>query len=260
VDGEQVTRPPAPPHVYLSTDYVILQVRFAERSAEAGRLPLSEALLRYTNFYRRMGLGVPGDQPTPAVWRDMVLGIEALPHGQRCERIYATLTKLGDGTAVTLPGRIQFGCFACEPPDAEGAVRLHFGNRVANAAVGPLHSSRMAERRKELLAMFAWLAHEYPNARRVDGGSWLYNLEAYRRLFPPAFAASRDPRNGPPYLHGMSTWGQFIDFRGAVRPAVRDQFLAALPRIDMAAPHRVFPYQVLFTSAPFAAFREEYGV
>lgn len=247
-------------HTYLSPEYVDLQVRFAERVAEVSGLPLEETLLRYTNLHRRMGLGVPGRAEPAAVWMDMVGGIAALSHDARVTRLHTTAERLGDGGAVLLPGRIQFGCFACEPPDAEGMARIHFGNRTENTEVGPLHSSRVAQRRKELTTMFGWLAREYPNAKRVDGGSWLYNIEAYRRLFPPDFAASRDTRNGPEYLHGMSSWGQFIDFRARIRTDVRDRFLAALPDLDMAAPHRVFPYQVLFTTAPFAAFRREYGV
>ncbi len=251
---------PVAPHTYLSPEYVDLQVRFAERVAEVSCLPLEETLLRYTNLHRRMGLGVPGHGEPASVWTDMIDGVVALSHEARVDRIHAAAERLGDGGAILLPGRVQFGCFGCEPPDAHGMIRIHFGNRTANADVGPLHSSRIAERRKELTTMFGWLAREYPNAKRVDGGSWLYNIEAYRRLFPPHFAASRDPRNGPEYLHGLSSWGQFIDFRARIRTDVRDRFLAALPDIDMAAPHRVFPYQVLFTTAPVAAFRREYGV
>lgn len=245
---------------YLSVDYVDLQLRFAERVTEVAGLPLAESLLRYTNLHRRMGLGVPGPAQPADVWRRMTDGIEALARPNRIDRIHSIASALGDGAAVLLPGRIPFGCFACEPPNAEGMVRIHFGNRSHNGDTGPLHSSRMGERRDELRAMFAWLARAHPEARRVDGGSWLYNLEAYRRLFPPEFAASRDPRNGPPYLHGMSSWGQFIDFRANIRREVRDAFLEALPALDMKSPHRVFPYQVLFTTAPFGAFLREYGI
>ena len=260
MDADPLTSPTPSPPAYLSPEYVDLQVRFAECVAEAAGLPLHDTFLRYTNFHRRLGLGVPGQAALPEQWRVLTDGIASLSHDARVERLFAALASAGDGSAVLLPGRIQFGCFACEPPNDEGMVRIHFGNRVQNTDVGPLHSSRVAERGAELREMFGWLAREYPAASRVDGVSWLYNLEAYRRLFPPEFAASRDPRNGPPSLHGMSTWGQFIDFRAHIRPEVRDAFLAALPELDMTAPHRVFPYQVLFTSAPFEAFRRAYGV
>lgn len=258
--AETVSGPSTPPPAYLSPEYVDVQVRFATRVAEVSGLPLADTLLRYTNFFRRMGFGVPSQDAPPDDWRALVMGMDARSHEERVKLVHDALFARGDGASVTLPGRIQFGCFACEPPNAEGMIRIHFGNRVENTDVGPLHSSRIAERRKELTTMFGWLAREYRGARRVDGGSWLYNIEAYRRLFPPQFSASRALRGGPPYLHGLSTWGQFVDFRARIRPDVRDQFIAALPSLDMAAPHRVFPYQVLFTTAPFEAFRREYGV
>ncbi len=248
------------PQPSLSRDYVDLQVRFAERVAVVADIPLPEALLRYTNFHRRMGLGVPGQGPPSEEWLAMVDRIDLRTHEQRVDHMHAALETKGDASLVLLPGRKGFGCVACEPPNADGMVRIHFGNRAPIADVGPLHVSRMGERRSELAEMVSWLAREHPSTRRIDGGSWLYNLEAYRRLFPPEFVASRDPRNGPPYLHGLSSWGQFIDHRGQVRPAARHRFLAALPALDMTAPHRVFPYQVLFTTAPFEAFLRTYGV
>jgi hypothetical protein len=207
-----------------------------------------------------MGLGVAGPGERASVWRNLMAGFEALPRQRQLDRLVDALDRAGDGSRVLLPGRFGFGCFACEAPNAEGMVRIHFGNREDRDDVGPLHHTRIPARRAELTEMFGWLAREHPGAKRVDGGSWLYNLEAYRRLFPPEFGASRDPRNGPPYLHGMSTWGQFVDFRGRIRPQVRDAFFANLSALDIATPHRVFPYQVLFTTAPFDAFRAEYGV
>ena len=245
---------------YVSRDYIDVQLRFAGRVAEVSGKPLADAVLYYTNFHRRMGLGVAGPGERAPAWRKLMAGFDALSHEARLSRLVDTLGAAGDGSAILLPGRYGFGCFACEAPNADGMVRIHFGNREGRQDVGPLHHTRIAVRRAELAGMFGWLAREHPAARRVDGGSWLYNLEAYRRLFPAEFGASRDPRNGPPYLHGMSTWGQFIDFRGRIRVDVRDAFLASLPALDMAAPHRVFPYQVQFTTAPFEAFRREYGV
>jgi len=245
---------------YVSPDYVDVQLRFAERVAEVSGKPLAEAVLHFTNFHRRLGLGVAAPGKRAPVWNELMAGFDALSHEARLKRVIETLSPAGDGSAMLLPGRFGFGCFACEAPNAEGMVRIHFGNREGREDVGPLHHTRIAARRAELTEMFGWLAREHPGARRVDGGSWLYNLEAYRRLFPAEFGASRDPRNVPPYLHGMSSWGQFIDFRGRIRKDVRDAFIANLPTLDMSAPHRVFPYQVLFTTAPFEAFRRGYGV
>lgn len=241
-------------------DYMAIQLRFAEEVAKRCGKPLAEAVLFYTNIYRRLGLGVAGTGPTPELWREFTDGFEQLTFNQRVDRAVAFLAPRIDGSAVLLPGRTGFGCFACEAPDADGMVRIHFGNRESGLDVGPLHSTRYDARRAELTEMFRHVSLTHPSTKGVIGGSWLYNLEAYRRLFPRDFADSRNRRNGPASLHGLSSWGQFIDFRGRVRPVVRDALIANLPDLDPEKPWLVFPYQVLFTQAPFAAFRAEYGV
>ena len=159
------------------------------------------------------------------------------------------------------PDRFPFGPhFACEAPDEDGAVRIHFRNRVNTDDVGPLHASNIARRRAELAEMFGFAAKHWPEARTVNGASWLYNTEGYLRLFPRAFAESRTPLAGPRSIHGLSTWGQFLDFRGYVKPQIVETFSQNLKSLDPAQPWLVFPYPVLKTTAPFDAFRREYGV
>ena len=70
VDADPLTSPAPTSPDYLSPEYVDLQVRFAERVAEAAALPLDDALLRYTNFHRRLGLGVPDQAALPEQWRE----------------------------------------------------------------------------------------------------------------------------------------------------------------------------------------------
>ncbi len=92
------------------------------------------------------------------------------------------------------------------------------------------------------------------------GGSWLYNTEAYCSLFPAEYAASRTPLLGPRPIHGLSTWGQFLDFRGALKPAVADTFCRNLATLDVNRPWLSFPFQVLSTIAPFEAFKRKYSL
>lgn len=248
-------------HPYLSRDYIDLQVRFAEAMAEKSGLPFADALLSNTNVHRRIGLGVPDPTaPRPELWLELTADIDPLTHDQRVDRIHACLSARPNGALVVLAGRFDFGCFACEAPNASGAVRIHFGNREQGYEVGPIHHSRLPARRAELAEMFGWLARAHPGATSVDGGSWLYNLEAYRRLYPASFTSSRKPRAPGGPVHGMSSWGQFITSKGDVRPDVRDAFLAAVPTLDVNDPQAVFPYQVLITHGPIADFQRLYGV
>ena len=67
-------------------------------------------------------------------------------------------------------------------------VRLHFYNRDP---LGPLSRARSGERRRELADMFAYIKKRFPHVTQVEGRSWLYGTEAYRRFFPEEYVRSR---------------------------------------------------------------------
>jgi hypothetical protein len=161
---------------------------------------------------------------------------------------------------VLAEDQTAFGCFACARPTDDGAVRIHFTNRTGGGEVGPLSAARTAERLSELRAMFAFVRETCPSARSVLGGSWLYNLEAYRRLFPPDYGGSASLPPGPVRLTGSSTWGQVLDHQGGVKPSVRHHLLERLDTLDPDAPWRAFPVQALRASAPIEIFFAHYGV
>jgi hypothetical protein len=87
----------------------------------------------------------------------------------------------------------------------------------------------------------------------VRGGSWLYNLEAYRRLFPEEYAASVFLPDRV-RLDGTSSWGQLLNFRGFVKPDVRQALLDNMSRLDVAAPWKVFPMRALGAQSAIEPF------
>jgi hypothetical protein len=93
----------------------------------------------------------------------------------------------------------------------------------------------------------------------VAGASWLYNIEAYRRLFPPPYLATA--RVVGDRFQRMPLWGQFLDHRGDLKPAIVREFrerLAHLQTIDGLG--RCFPFQVRALEAPVRAFYDFHGV
>ncbi|HEX4197281.1 MAG TPA: hypothetical protein VHZ26_07550 [Caulobacteraceae bacterium] len=226
--------------------------------AARAAIPLAEALARYTNLQRRFGLGDIDAGPPPAQWVGFVGELESLDTPER----RLAWTKAFFVTApedVPPADRTAFGCFSFDPPTAAGVVRIHFGNRDSTGGVGPLDQARRPRRLAELTEMFAAIRQAWPEANTVQGGSWLYNLAAYRRLFPAAYGDSRAP---PEFarLRGTSSWGQFLDHREAIKPDLRAAFLRNIETIDIAAPWRAFPLPVLRTSAPMELFYDFYGV
>ncbi|WP_337189048.1 hypothetical protein [Phenylobacterium sp.] len=238
--------------------YFEAQLRLAGHMAGLTGVSLGEAAWRYTNFHRRFGYGSPDEAtragPAGNPWRAYATALEAADGLAAQVRATQDAFMNGQDERLPLPGQDGFGCFACEAPRPDGAVRIHFFNADTDGAGGPLAAGKAPRRRAELARMTAHVRREHPQARTIRGKSWLYNLEAYRRLFPADYVASRTPAKGPLHLTGTSSWGQLIDSREAIRPELRDAFVANLSRLDPDAPWRAFPLRVLSVEAPIESF------
>jgi len=227
-------------------------------SAKAG-IPLGDAITFHTNFHRLFAYGNLGKMKPDPEFVALVRDVVSLAPEGRLDRLIAAYAKRAADPWP--PERFPFGNhFACEAPTDAGIVRIHFRNRFNSDAHGPLHASNIAQRRADLTAMVSFIAERWPDAKAINGASWLYNMEAYRRLFPADYGASRTVMVGPRPTHGLSTWGQFLDFRGRAKPDVVERFVRGLDALDVEQPWLSFPYQVLMTTAPLASFRREYGV
>jgi hypothetical protein len=239
-------------------DFFAIQIQFAETLATRGTLPLCDALTFYTNLHRRFAYGnIARRAPSPE-FLAFARRVAALPAHR--ERVELAVSSFAERPKLGAPlGSVEFGCFRCEPPDADGHVRLHFTNQDTSNDVSPLHLSKYVRRRDELTELVSYVARTFPHAQAIVGSSWLYNTKAYCRLFPASFLASRAPVASP-NLHGGSIWGQFIDFRSAIKPAARTAFVTRLgmPDFDPKRPWRVFTLQPLKASAPLEVFRREY--
>jgi hypothetical protein len=118
-------------------------------------------------------------------------------------------------------------------------IRLHFQNTETDGH-SPLGAERQEQRRAELAALFAQVERTEHGPLRVVGASWLYNLDAYRRLFPASYVATARVLGGR-FQH-MPLWGQFLDRHGEITERMTKPFPGA-PRapVEPGRPGRVFP-------------------
>ena len=238
-------------------DYFDLQLRFAQAVAEVGGLPIADAIARYTNFHRRFGLGRLQDVPCSAEWARYSRQLSLLQtHEQQVEWTHAFFLQSPEESPPAT--QRQFGCFSCDPPNEQGMVRIHFTNRDNHNGTGPLNRAKIGRRKRELKEMFMYVRSTYPSAKSVKGGSWLYHLQAYRRLFPLEYAESREILKVGLRFDGTSSWGQFLDHRECIRPALRDVFLRNIRDLDMDNLWRAFPLPALGTNAPIQVFYDFY--
>lgn len=241
--------------------YFEVQLRLANRMAELTGGPLGEATLNNTNLHRRLGLGVWRSGPPAEGWRPYANALDAVS-GSLAAQLELTRTAFiaAPDEVLPHPGQAGFGCFAHDPMTEDGVVRIHFHNLDTDEDGGPLARAKVARRQAELRALVANVRRTHPQATTIRGGSWLYNIEAYRRLFPPDYVTSRAPHAPPIGLRGTATWGQVIDSREQIRPDVRDAVIAELRHMDPEAPWEVFPYRMLSVSAPVESFVAFYGL
>ena len=231
----------------FSREFFDLQIRFAGRVAELSGTALEQALLDYTNLYVRFGLGRDFDAAHP-IWTGFVTGF--LCAADRAQWTYdcflARDHQPGPPFVVA-----TFGCFsyAREQPER---IRIHFENVEADDRP-PLGVDCIAARRAELRALFEHVKRTQQGVEAAAGVSWLYNLPAYRRLFPETYLATA--RIVGQRFRNMPLWGQFIDRHGTVKAAAATMFLDRLARqSDMEHLAQCFPLQPLAVEAPLSEF------
>jgi hypothetical protein len=233
----------------LDPDYFDLQLKFADVVSAKYGVDLPRAVFTHTNFFMRLSFGARRDlaEDLPA-WQAFV-GELALAR-DKTAFVYQAYLNAPPGPPS---GATPFGCFSIDPVGEDGVVRFHFANKE-HGEVGPLSASRVTKRWLELRALFAHIRESYPQARTVNGNSWLYHFEAYRRLFPSAYGDSRIVVRHSSLIQGTSRWGQFLDRRGRVVPDVKATFLANLAGIDAEHLCDAFPIPTYRTAAPVKEF------
>jgi hypothetical protein len=229
------------------------QVRLARLLAERFDLALSETLLHYTTAAKALDV-------TDEEWSSVAPALLA------ADDLAATLHAAYEQrrhpdprpTDTTFHGRPLFGCFSYAVRDG-GIIRPHF---VANDLPGlrPLGVERVAARRDELRRLFAHVRTHVPHATTVLGNSWLYNVAAYRRLFPAAYTA-RLPESDEGEFQFLARWGQCYDRTWHPRAAVCDTlFQRAEWLTDLAMLRHCFPHQILQPECSVAVFYAALGL
>ena len=230
-----------------------LQLTFAEHVSQMSGLPVPRALFEYTNLYIRFGLGRDFD-PEHRVWREYVNGLQTA--SDRRDWTYRFHVARADATTAP-PVVATCGSFSYALMTGE-RLRLHFLNAERDGR-SPLTAERRDQRVADLTALFGHVKRTQRAPLRVVGSSWLYNLDAYRRLFPPSYVATARVI-GHRFRH-MSLWGQFLDRRGEVRPDVTRLFLERLERqSSVERLDEYFPFQVLAVEGPVETFYDFYAI
>ena len=223
-----------------SRSFFGFQLTFAQRLVARFALPFADVLEQYTTLTRSIAIEhraeyLAGLQvaPDPTEWTYQWHRAQRVPGPQPDDS--------------TLYGRALFGCFHYSVRnDRTGhgtIIRPHFikNDRPGLHALG---QERLAVRRAEVGRMFTHIHAHVPLAATVLGNSWLYNLAAYQRVYPPAYTLHLPAIQHDEFQY-LSLWGQCFDRHWQPKTTVTAELLRRLDRLeDLTDLRACFPYAV----------------
>ncbi len=244
----------------LPPTYFALQFEYAKRAAQILKIPLEQALMEFTSFWRRIHDPLvlktnktewSFDPETPQ-WRELCFRIN---NNQLADIVAYDLYLRNNNS--TEAGKQYFGCFRydfiSQVGNDYGVIKIHFKNRDSSIE-GPLSKERQKARRHDLKRMFEHISENYPEAKIVKGGSWLYNLKSYQRLFPKMFTSNMKVEEIPfPRTSGI--WGQFLNSDRQVNEKMKCSFIQKVNNAKSSEELlECFEFRILFPSTDIEYF------
>ena len=231
----------------LSPAFFDVQLRFANSITRVSHFSFEEAIFRFTNIY--LQCLDRSFNPAHPVWQTYLEGLQQASD----QALWTYAFYEGHRKPVSLS---PYGCFQYTYLADEHTIRLHFTN-ADTSGCGPLSRDRMPARLQELKALFTEIKQRHAEAQHVRGVSWLYNLEAYKRLFPPQYTDAMKIIDDE--FQYLALWGQFLLRDGKVRESLASSFLSCCcQQYSLEGLMHCFPYSVLQPSCSIAAFYEFY--
>lgn len=242
------------PAIPFSRDYTRFQVSVARELAAKTGKPLTDMLNEYgTLLHAYSWAGTP----------DYIENADTLSDDGLAEAIYEReAARAAKEAPVAYQEGNRYGCFMYHAHEDGGRVDIHFSNAEFDET-GPLAKDKIDRRLRELHDVFAAIRKNVPDAKEVRGNSWLYNLEAYKRLFPESYLADPKPDTDPNSIATGRTWGQFADDKLELKQELADRFLENIRKLDVVTPETVMaalPLRPLTVRGPIQDFYEKYGV
>ncbi len=234
-------------------EFLTLQLQFAKRLATLLDADLGDVLAEHTVLRHLLNVSVSRDEQSDPLWQAFVSGVRTRPDAFDWTHDFYQRHPAPPEDS----DRPRFGCFTFAYPfRGTPVVRLHFENLTS---IPVLKQASVALRQSELKQLCARVRQRHPDAERVRGGSWLYNIDAYRRLFPPAYIATAKPVG---YETGFfALWGQFLRADDTVRVGAASAFLACIERqTAVEGCLNCFPLEILRPECAVGVFYEFYGV
>lgn len=237
-------------------DFFKLQLDFVDLIHKKMNHRYEEALFLYTSFYVRL-LGYMDDHPpeiTDVEWQKI---IQELPQDKSKYLDYFYDKYLAyEHNQTHKTNQKRFGCFSYSYHKEINQYELHFG---AHDPDGNLGKDRIPYRIADLQAMFTDIKRKDCKGSTLMVTTWLLNIEAFFRLYPPKFRSSAKLWNIGT-AQTLTFWGQFVDRFGKLQNGISKQLLVNAKNHTYSDVNEYFPYPALKSELPIDVFLNFYKV
>jgi hypothetical protein len=238
----------------FSREYIGFQIRVARELANQTGMSVLEAAKAYTSLIH------------PYTWpdTDTYIDTSGLSDEELADAIFEKEREYYEKRPPTpYHENTRYGCFSENVHPDDGVVDIHFSNDDFDDGTGPLQKEKIERRLHELKDLFTAIKRDYPEIKQVRGNSWLYNLEAYKRLFPESYTAKFETKTRDSSIETGRAWGQFSDSNRELKEDVAETFLKNIKALEEVTPETVLaslPYKVLTATGPIEDFYKKYGI
>jgi len=222
-------------------ELINLIIQYAKKRSQISGLELIESIKNFTPVYYLIGNYDWEFKEDSIYWQEF---LQRYKNGEDLvELVYDMYIK----NYQEFSNFKWFGCF-----------RYRFVVNNSTSKEGPLALSQRGKRLKELKDLFEDVKENYPNAKYVQGGSWLYNLESYKRLFPKEYTNNMKSISPKPQM--LVIWGQFINSEWGVKKDMAEEFLSRLEKAKTEKDlENVFELKELFPKGDIKYFYDFYS-
>ncbi len=238
------------PQMNYPDSFFQLQLDYAERVSELGTIPLEEALLHHTGFYKLIGTSDWDFDAENPQWQEFISQMNSTPNIDTIKKfcIY--------GRRENPDNDKKFGCFSYDFNKKTNNIHVHF---IPSTERGSLSSNQKDQRLCELKQMFLSIREHYPQAKRVIGFSWLHNIPSYQRLFPNEYFKNMSISKN--WYKSLAIWGQFINSDLTLKEKDVMKFLNCIKNKDQLSElHECFPFHVGEPAADIQYFYDFYKI
>lgn len=138
-------------------------------------------------------------------------------------------------------------------------AHIHFSN-THRGSKSDLDIAYLDERKKDIGRLIRKIMATHPEIKTIAGFSWLYNLPAYLRIFPPTYVRSLSCVLPPP-LDSNAIWEQFLAKDGFIKQTAYNFFLMNIEKAQTREDlYTAFPFQVMRPQDSIGNFARYYGV